>query len=166
MPTDTTVAELFDLAIECEQVCEKLYRGLEMKFSHVQEPAKFWGKYAREEAGHARFLEGLRASSSAEKLSTPADTSAIKIAQTALRSSMENGLRKIDDLEDAYRLAVELENSETNAVFEFLITNFSTDKHSQRFARSQLKNHIANLTLNFPSKFNSIAARRAIKAMG
>ncbi len=165
MSDETTVAELFDLAIQCEQICEKLYRGLETDFAHVQELAKFWRKYAGEEAGHARFLEGLRNASSTEKLSAFADTSAVEIARTALQFSVEIGLRKLDDLEDAYRLAVELENSETNTIFEFLITHYSTDKHSQQFLRSQLKNHIANLTLDFPSKFNSIATRRAIKAM-
>jgi rubrerythrin len=166
MSNKTTVAELFDLAIQCEQVCEKLYRELEMDFAHVPELSKFWDKYAREEAGHTRFLEGLRNESGEEKLSAFADVSAIERAQTALQASMEMGLRKIDDLEDAYQLAVELENSETNTVFEFLITNYSTDKHSQRFLRSQLKNHVANLTLDFPSKFNSAVTRRGVKAKG
>lgn len=165
MSDETTVNELFDLAIQCEQVCEKLYRELETDFAHVPELAKFWEKYAREETGHARFLEGLRKESSEEKLSAFADASAIKSARTALQSSMEMGLRKIDDLEDAYRLAVELENSETNTVFEFLITNYSADERSQRFLRSQLKTHVANLTLDFPSKFNSSTTRRSVKAM-
>ncbi len=166
MSNETTVAELFDLAIQCEQVCEKLYRELETDFAHVPELAKFWEKYAREETGHARFLERLRNESGREKLSAFADTSAIESARTALQSSMEMGLRKVDDLEDAYQLAVELENSETNTVFEFLITNYSTDEKSQRFLRAQLKNHVANLTLDFPSKFKSVTARRAVKAKG
>jgi len=166
MSNKTTVAELFDLAIQCEQVCEKLYRELETDFAHIPELAKFWGKYAKEEAGHARFLEGLRKETGKEKLSSSADASAIESAQAALQSSMEMGIRKIDDLEDAYRLAVELENSETNTVFDFLITNYSADKHSQRFLRSQLKNHVANLTHDFPSKYNSIVTRRGVKAKG
>ena len=60
-------------------------------------------------------------------------------------------------MEDAYELAHELENSETNAIFEFLIIHFSTDETTQDFLRSHLKDHIGKLMLWFPAQFNVAA---------
>lgn len=165
MSNKAMVADLFELAIAAEKAMEELYRGLEAKFAHHQEVADFWGKYAAEEARHARWLERLRDTSSPEQLSAPADPFMLKDARKILQFSIENRLKKIKNLEDAYQLVNELENSETNAIFEFLITNFSSDKETQSFLRSQLRDHIANLTIEFPTQFKGTARRQAVKAL-
>lgn len=164
MPNEATVAELFDLAIAAEKAAEALYRGLEAKFAHHQEVADFWGKYAAEEAGHAKWLERLRDTSGPGQLSALADPHILKDARKVLQFSVENRLREIKNLEDAYQLAHELESSETNAIFEFLITNFASDEETQSFLRSQLKEHIAMLTVGFPTQFQSAVRRREIRA--
>ena len=89
----------------------------------------------------------------------------LRDARKVLQFSVENRLKKIRDLEDAYQLVNELENSETNAICEFLITNFSSNEETQSFLRSQLKDHIAKLTIGFPAEFQSAARRRATKAL-
>ena len=107
-----------------------------------------------EEAGHARWLERLREKLSSEELSAPADPSMLKAARGILESSVEKQLAEIKDLRGAYQLASELENSETNAIFEFLVANFAADEQTRTFLRSHLKDHIGKLMLWFPTQFN------------
>jgi rubrerythrin len=165
MSNQATVAELFELAIAAEKAAEKLYRGLEAKFAHYQEVADFWAGYATEEAWHVKGLEHIRHTLNPEQLSAPADPSMLKGARRLLQFSTENALKEVRNLEDAYQLVHEFESSETNVIFEFLITNFYSDKKAQSFLRSQLKDHIAKLITEFPTQFKHTAKRRAIGAL-
>jgi hypothetical protein len=74
------------------------------------------------------------------------------------------GGRQWVNLENAYQLVHELENSETNAVFDFLISNFAEDRTTQDFLRSQLKDRIGKLAFNFPVRPGAV--RLQIKAKG
>lgn len=165
MSNKATVAELFELAIAAEKAAEKLYRGLEAKFAHQQEVADFWGEYAAEEAGHAQWLKRIRDAASPEQLSAPADPFILRDARRVLQFSVEHRLERIKNLEDAYQLVNELENSETYAIFEFLITNFISDKKAYSFLRSQLDDHLAKLATEFPTQFKGAAMRREIEAL-
>lgn len=165
MPDQATVAELFELAIAAERTAEDLYRGLAVRFVHHREVADFWGEYAAEEAGHAQWLERLRDSLSPEQLSAPADPLMLRNARRLRQFSVENALQGIRNLEDAYQLVNELENSEINVVFEFLITNFSSDEKAQSFLRSQLREHVARLAREFPTQFKGVVVRQSIEAL-
>ena len=162
---EVTIGELFEVAIAAERVAGELYHRLAEKFSHKREVADFWSKYAAEEAGHAKWLEQLRDRLSTEKLSAPADPIKMQEARTALEFSAEHRLRGVQNLEEAYQLVNELENSETNMVFEFLIDNFSADERSQVFLRSQLREHLARLAVEFPMKFGGRSWRQEIKIL-
>jgi rubrerythrin len=159
-----TIAELIDLAISAEKAAEELYHGLEAKFAHHEDAAAFWREYAGEEAMHAAWLERLRDSLPPERLSVPADPSVLRDANQALQVPVERRLRDVHDLEDAYQSVNDLENSETNAVFDFLITNFAEDAKTQAFLRSQLRDHIGKLAIDFPIQFRLASVRREIKA--
>jgi rubrerythrin len=163
MAKTATVATLFELAIAAERAAEALYRGLEKKFAHHQPAADFWDSYAKEEDRHAHWLERARDRLSAEQLSAPADPNVLQQANKALKFSVEHALKGIRNLEDAYQLTSELENAETNAIFEFLINNFTTDEQTTAFLRAQLKGHVGQIMIEFPTQFNS-QARREIKA--
>ena len=165
MSNQSTVFELFDLAIGAEKAAKKLYRGLEAKFAHYPEVAGFWREYATEEAGHVLWLERLRERLDSEELSEPADSQALRNARAALQFSVEDALEEIKDLQDAYHMANELENSETNAVFEFLITHFSYDEETQSFLKAQLKEHVARLMTGFPAQFQSARMRLSVEAI-
>jgi len=164
MSDDTTIAALVELSISLEKSAAEIYRWLELKFAHHQDVVDFWKRYAREEDGHARWLEQLRDRLSPGELSAPADPLMLNDARSLLQS-LAGKLSGIKNLEDAYQLVNELENSETNAIFEFLITNFGTDKKTQNFLRSQLRDHIARLMIDFPTQFHNALARRNIEAL-
>lgn len=166
MSNKSTIARLLELAIAAEKAAEELYRGMETKFAHHEDVADFWREYADEEVMHAAWLERLRDSLTPERLSAPADPGVMEEAHQALQVPVKRRMQDVHDLDDAYQLAHELENSETNAVFGFLIDNFAEDKKAQVFLRSQLQDHIGKLAINFPIQFRQASVRKQIKAKG
>ena len=161
---NTTVGDLIEIAIQTENTCQALYETLESKFPHQPEIVTYWHRYAMEEAGHARWLADLRSRSSREELDKKADAEVLLQAQKMLKFTSDQAGKNIHNLEDAYQIANEVENSETNAVFEFLITNYGGDPGTVNFLRTQLKEHITNLQGKLPRAYQSKSARRALKA--
>ncbi len=165
MSSQSTLADLMQLAIQLEQSAEALYRGMVAKFAHHPDVVAFWERYAAEEAGHARWLERLQRTVDPKQLAQPADPLMLQTAQRLQQFSVETALDKIRNLEDALQLAIELENSETNAIFEFLIVNYATDRGVVGFLRNQLKNHVANLTESLPTQYKGKVQRLAVHAL-
>ena len=162
MAQGTTVAELFELAIGLERTAETLYRGLAAKFPSYDDVVAFWEQYAVEEAGHALWLQRLRDELDADKLVAVADPSMVKYAVSVLNLSVETSLARVRNLEDAYQLVNDVESSETNAVFDFLVTNFAYSKEVLSFLQRQLESHVARLMDEFPARFQSRRARMAV----
>ncbi|MFP4343880.1 MAG: ferritin family protein [Anaerolineales bacterium] len=163
MPENATVDQLFELAIAAEEAAEALYQGLAAKFANHPQVAAFWEQYAREERLHAAWQQRFRKSLPPEALETAADPLTLQRARRSLELSVDHALAEIKDLEDAYRLVNDLENSEINAVFSFLIDNFATNEEIQDFLRSQLHNHIMMLMQEFPEEYSTPGVRRRIK---
>lgn len=166
MNNTDTVADLFEHAITLERGAEDLYRQLEKMFASHAEVAAFWRHYGDEENGHALYLERVRAGVGAGRLAQPADEDMMRKVRDCLELASPARLANIKTLEDAYELATELENSETNAIFEFIILNFSTDElaKSHSFLRTQLNVHIARLENDFPNPYKSRNARQNLLA--
>lgn len=141
----TTIQELIELAIITEKNNKSFYEGLADKFLHVPSASKFWNQYVEEEQGHADWLINLLASLPRERRFQPAAPTAVEAARKAAGVSPEHLLSKIHNLADAFETASELEFSETNTVFEFLISSFATDRKVHAFLRSQLQEHSARL---------------------
>jgi hypothetical protein len=126
MPT-MTLDTVFQAAIAAERATEVLYRGLQAKFASYPELADFWLGYAREEHGHATWLEGLYKRIDPLRLVEPVDQHTARLVIAVQSFSVEMALDGVHDLEDAYQLVNELENNETNAIFQFLMNNFEPD---------------------------------------
>lgn len=164
MPEYGTIAHLIELAIQGEKLTEIFYLRLEKKFSRFPEVAQFWKSYASEEAGHARWLERLRERADDERLNEPAEQEVLKQAERALSVPIDDLIAGVRTLQDAYDLANELEHSETNAVFEFLISHFAEDAQAHAFLREQLNEHVGRLMIDFPRKVGTGTLRRGIPA--
>jgi hypothetical protein len=162
-----TISTLFDYAIQLERAAEALYKALEKIFAHCPEVALFWKHYGDEENGHAAYLERLKSNTDAARLAEPADAKMIWAARECLKASSLERLDHVQNLEDAYQLALELENSETNTIFEFMLHNFSKDElvRSQKFIRAQLNIHIAHLENDLPILYRSSLARQNLPAV-
>ena len=159
-----TVGKLFEYAIELEKGAEALYKQLGRMFSNYPEVALFWKNYANEERGHAEYLERIRNGVDTDRLSRQADSAIIAKVRQCLNESTQVRLENIKTLEDAFQLATEIENAETNTIFEFMIVNFSTDElaKSHKFLQTQLSTHIARLENDFPNPYKGTTARQNV----
>ena len=160
----STIGDLLNTAIVAERNAELLYDRISQMFIRYPEVALFWEHYANEEAGHARWMEHLRGRMSAPQLAEPALAPIMEKATIQANLDVENLLAGINDLQDAWELANELEHGETNLVFEFLIDNFSNDENTMVFLRAQLREHMDHLTSKVPAQFGDVTLRRSITA--
>ncbi len=164
MTYGATLNDLFDLAVAAEETAAEFYRGLVKKFAHQPEIADFWQRYVLDEIEHALWLERLRRNLSSQQLAEPADPVMLDNARRASSVSVEKFLANIHDLNEAYEIVNDLENSETNAVFEFLISNFPYNQEVLLFLRSQLVEHTSRVVTGFPIRFRDPGIRRKIVA--
>jgi hypothetical protein len=160
MKESRSVSYLFDTAIEAERVAEQLYHTLSRKFAPHPNLVRFWKGMATDEVTHARALESIRAELPEETLQARADPEILAKARHALRTDLDRSLPHVTNLEEAYQLVSDLEHSETNAIFEFLVLEFSNDIRLGNFLRSQLRNHVMRLVVDFTEEFGP-AERRA-----
>jgi rubrerythrin len=159
-----TVDKLFEYAIALEKAAQTLYKHLQKIFAEYPEVESFWKQYADEENGHAEYLARIRAQVDTSRLSERADDSMLRKVLHCLEQASPKRLESVKTLEDAYQLAVELENSETNAIFEFMVTNFSTSElaNAHKFLRTQLSVHVARLENDFPTPYKSRVSRQSV----
>lgn len=159
MVQGTTVADLFALANAAETSAAELYRGLASRFARYSDVAEFWQCYVTDEIAHARWLARLQGNVSIEQLAARADPIMLENARHAASLAVQTLLDRVRTLADAYELVNELEHSEINAVFEFLISSFPTDPEVLSFLRAQLREHVERLVSAFPERFRDPGAR-------
>ena len=159
-----TVGDLLAVAVQLEDAARHLYEGLDRMFSHFPDVAAFWRRFAVDEVFHAKRLIELRASTSLKRLSQAVDASMLEAGRKLLGVAVEDRLRNVHHLDDAYEMAHELENSETNAIFRFLITQFSQDKHVVASLMRDLDDHVERLMTGLPVPYATRAARRDVTA--
>ena len=159
-----SVRLLFEYAIAAEHYARELYHEFARLFAADARVAAFWQRYAAEEMGHARWLEQLLKKLSPETRDAPADIDKLEAARHVIKVPLAHALVTIETLEDAYQLAHELESSEMNTLFEFLLFTFADDPQATQFARDQLRDHVARLSEGFPEHYTGATSRRALRA--
>ncbi len=159
-----TANDLFNKAIALEQAAETFYRRLAKMFAHEADVAKFWTQLADEERGHASFLNQVRGKLPADVLSQPGNPLMLDKAQKGLSVSVDEILKRVQNLDDAYKISNELEHGETNAVFNFILVNFPAPDFvkAQAFLDVQLNKHVSAIEQEFPKRFRTRVARLAV----
>jgi rubrerythrin len=163
MAATIQVHDMFRLAVQAERKAESLYEALADLFEAYPAVVEFWLTYAKEERDHAKWLLAIQKQLSPDQLVAPADPAIAEKLQAVRYFSVEDALEDIHSLEEAYQLVSDIENSETNAIFEFLVDHFAQDPKTQVFLHVQLQEHIGNLLINFPTAFGTTTARRAVR---
>jgi rubrerythrin len=158
----TTIDELFDVAIKAERTAARLYRALAGLFKEQPSVAAFWMSYAGAEEQHAAWLVKTREGLSDARRRAPADPEIVENLDRVQRVSVDDLVADIETLDDAYQLASDLENSETNAIFGFIVDNFAEDADTQAFLQAQLRDHVRGLMISFPKEFGTRPLRRAV----
>ncbi|MGB9871303.1 MAG: hypothetical protein ACPLYD_06550 [Anaerolineae bacterium] len=146
MPMDSqSVDDLIALLLHAETAVQTLYLRLVEAFAHEPKAAEVWWKMGADEAAHIRLLEQIRDSLSPERLQAPADPLWLEQAKSAARFSPERAMARIQTLEDAYQEAHAIENSELNAVFEFVMTEYFPRPLKVEFIHNMLREHVDRL---------------------
>ncbi len=142
---ENTVETLLSLAIACEKAVYEFYEGLLRKFAHVPRAVEVWQGMLEDEQMHIRFLEHIRSRLSPDRLRAPADTEMLQSIRKAAKFSPQSTLQKIQNLNDAYEFAHELEHSEVNAVLEFIITEYADPVLKAQMVDQYLRVHLKRL---------------------
>lgn len=140
-----TANDLIELLIQAETAAQTLYLRLMEAFAHEPDAAQVWWKMGADEAAHIRLLEQIRESLPQEQLRAPADPLWLEQARSAARFSPEQALARIHTLEDAYQQAHAIENSEINAVFEFVMAEYFPRQLRADFVHNMLREHVDRL---------------------
>ncbi|MBN1178097.1 MAG: hypothetical protein JXD18_02730 [Anaerolineae bacterium] len=142
---DYPVHALLDDAIAAEHAAQALYLAFAERFSDPPEVAEFWRSLANDEQLHAEMLKKVRDALPPERLAAPADPEAAHKARQLSNLISEDAIEKTQSLKAAYWLAHDLESSEVNTIFDFILTQFMDDETLKAFALAQLQDHVAKL---------------------
>ncbi len=162
-----TVGDLFEVAIQLEETAQALYSNWQSAFAAETAVAKFWQVYAEDEQRHASMLRSTRDRLALEQLAAIAPPDMLGVAVNMLNELQRNP-PAVRDLDEAYELAHQLEHSEVNTIFEFLLSHVLPEDalfrgSGAQMARKQVSEHTNRLLFEFPEHLRDAHTRRAIK---
>jgi len=159
-----TFSELLNASIAAEDAAQKTYLAFKSMFLSHPDIAAFWQAMADDEEQHARILAGIHGRVSIEDLTVNVD---IEMAEQAykLQTLEVLGLTEsVGNLDDAYRVAFELESSEINTVFNFLAIRFLSADESHRIVSEVIDRHLLRLA-EFSRRFGTAEQCKLIAAI-
>ena len=161
-PFSNTLLELFNEAAKFEQRASDIYSGLAKRFHDHSDIAQFWINMQADELVHLQLLRDISGHMTSQQLLSPTPKyiwdKAISVDQLFDYAEAV----PIESLQDAYLLASEIEDSELNAIFLFLVMDCVPFECHKTLAGSYLGYHRANLR-RFGSHYRP-AVREAVSA--
>ncbi len=136
-----TLRELLDLLTTSEKATERFYMGLVEMFLHEPVAASVWWDMAAEEALHLWLLEKAREAFRPDQLEMPVDPALVERARQMAAFAPERLWARIQNLEDAYQAAHEVEGLEFDALLEPIMLDIFPGDIRNQLARSQLNRH-------------------------
>lgn len=158
---EKSTAQLIDRAIDIEKRAARLYGEFAKLFPKPPELVDFWQDLVKDEGGHLKLLMDLKSQLNDKQLAAPANLKIWNNITDAERLLSNNPASNIYTLDDAYELTHELEFSEVNAVFLFLVQEYGIDKKQLDFARDEIVQHQSKL-INFSRTFGDRLWRKGI----
>lgn len=158
----TTFKEIFENAIEIEKSAGQLYVKFAKMFSSFPKAAEFWKEMNKDELDHAKWLIEIKESLSDKELSSYPDYNLILKVHNINKLLDEYSAKNIDNLDDAYELANEIESSEVNNLFSLLAHKFISSEEKRRILLSEITEHQMKI-MDFPKDFGDKILREEIK---
>jgi|YNPNPStandDraft_1061719.scaffolds.fasta_scaffold00158_31 rubrerythrin len=143
--TPLNYQQIFEIAIAAERGAQSLYLDIVQMFSSYQPAVELWTALARDEVHHARVLELIRSTFSPTALEQAVDPLLEEQVQALSRLEQKRLKASITNLDEAYQLTHELESSEINTIFEFLVHAFLPDPELETTAMQNLRDHLRRL---------------------
>jgi rubrerythrin len=159
---EATLEALLKISIRAEEAAMKLYEALADKFSHEKDVEEFWRSMLFDEIIHVQQLQKIYESLDQKKRAAQVDPAILQEAREGLRIVERADLDVIKNLDDAYELVSELENSEINTVFKFILARFAHTEVTRTFIDYELETHLKKLT-EFAKRYDGSEGRKAVK---
>lgn len=154
-----TIAELFELSISAEREALAFYASLAEAYSAHDVAARFFHDMGHDEETHIDVLARMRDSLSKDDLKKPVPHHAASLITAFLNFSASVSMSKTNDLEDAYRMVVNLEFSEVNKLHELLIDLFAPGEETRRKSFEMLKAHLHKIEVFHDATGDTLARR-------
>lgn len=155
MVTLISLSEMIDAAIAAEDAARRVYLGFVRKFSSFPEVSEFWQTMADDESDHARILSSLYVHVVEADKHAPIDARMAEKARSLGNVDAAALLNSVKNLDDAYRVAYDIESSEVNTVFNFLTIRFLTQDESYDIISATIDRHLLRLA-EFSRKFGGV----------
>lgn len=139
-----TYEDIFKISIHAETELARFYKRLKAKF-HQSEIRSFLKEMARDEGYHIKELNKIHDSVSNELLHSPADPALLEEGRSVEKLKILEMVDSIETLDDAYNKIEELEFSELNSVYLFLLSKFIDSDEKGEFLNTEMKAHLAKI---------------------
>ncbi len=156
-----TLGGLFEVVLVYEAAACDLYLGLAEKFAAHPSISEFWKTMAAHEQSHIRTLRQAFESLSPQDIESSVNPKIVEKVRSLPDLSVEDILMSIDNLEDAYQLVSEIENSAASVRFIFLTQKLFDSKDHKRPIADSINQHLQSL-MSFPQTFGGAEIRRNI----
>jgi len=163
MSPETSFDEIFQSAIEIEKTAGKIYEKIAELFSDFPKIVDFWKGMSKDESDHAKWLLEIKESISEEELSSSPEYELILKVHSIKKLLDECSKKKVDNLDDAYELANDVESSGVNNLFRLFTHKFVSSEDKKKFTLSKVTQHQLRI-MDFPDNFGDKVLRREIKA--
>jgi len=145
MNSTDTVKDLLQLAISAEKRAQAFYAELAKMFRNAPDVSATWQEMMNDEALHESKLNYTLMRLSEEELGAPAPEVLQELRRTLPGNSLEDKLRSIRNLDDAYEIAYWLEHIEINTAFELILSRYMKSEERIDFIRDLIDEHLGRL---------------------
>jgi rubrerythrin len=159
-----TFSELINAAIAAEDAAQRIYLAFKGKFLYRPDIANFWQAMADDENEHAQILSRIHGRIAVEDLAVLVDIQMAEKAYTLQELNVLELINSLHNLNDAYEIAYDLESSEVNTIFNFLIIRFLSTDESYEIISSAIDPHLLRLA-GFARTFGNTEQCKSVLAM-
>lgn len=169
MPESINAAEAptlfshFKLAMNNESQAATLYVKFKEMFKTDLEATTFWDVMNKDELRHLALLKEIFASLASDILKQPTDAVTFQQAVKAQKDLDQVNLNNITNLDQAFELAHDLEFSEINIVFIYLVSCYHYSEEKLDMIIEEIDSHQVKL-MDFGAEHRTKNWRRSILA--
>lgn len=155
--------ELLQKSIMIEEKTANIYSTFAERFSNEKKVVDLWSEMERDELSHVKFFQRLYDRSDEALLNSDVDIMISRQVNGMMAFLEKDHMSKVDNLDDAYELAHELEFYETNCVVKILEMEMIPKKLKSEFLYASLMIHQTRITM-FQNNYGNKEWRLSVKA--
>lgn len=160
--TELNIGKIFEKAIEIEKSAGRIYERFAKLFSDFPKIASFWKGMNKDELDHAEWLAEIKESLSEEQLLSPPNYELILKTENVKFLLNRNSAKAIENLDEAYEIAHEIESSEVNNLFRLLTSKFISSEDRKKILLSEINEHQQKI-MDFSKNFGDKVLRKETK---